>query len=99
MGKRLTGRIIAAGTLAALGMIAPLGLGELPARSMASSPFDGEIANFYRARGGAPLWLAPTAGAAAPQLIQLLATAQADHLNPRRYNVKVLQRALADAQS
>jgi len=99
MGKRLTGRIVAAGTLAALGMIAPLGLGELPARSVASSPFDGEIANFYRARGGAPLWLAPTAGAAAPQLIQLLATAQADHLNPRRYNVKGLQRALADAQS
>ena len=99
MGKRVTGRIVAAGTFFALGMIAPLAVGELPAKSAVSSPFDGDIADFYRARGGAPLWLAPNAGAAAPQLIQLLATAQADRLSPRRYNVKGLQRALGDAQT
>jgi murein L,D-transpeptidase YcbB/YkuD len=57
------------------------------------------IADFYRMRGGAPLWLAPSSGAAAQQLISLLATAQADHLNPRRYNVRGLTRALQDARS
>ena len=57
------------------------------------SPSTARSPNFYRSRGGAPLWLAPRAGAAAQQLIQLLATAQADHLNPRRYNVRALERA------
>src|SRR4029079_16303752 len=38
-------------------------------------------------------------GAAAQQLAQLLATAQADGLNPKRYNVKGLSRAVAAAQS
>ena len=41
-----------------------------------------EIAAFYRSRGGAPLWFSPRSGAAAQQLVQLLATAQADNLNP-----------------
>ena len=50
--------------------------------------FDGEIADFYRARGGAPLWFAPALAAPAPQLLQLLATAEADRLNPRRYNMR-----------
>ena len=58
-----------------------------------------EIDAFYRARGGAPLWLAPTSGAAAQQLITLLSTAQADHLNPKRYDVRGLERALADARA
>ena len=100
MGKRVGGRIIAAaGAVAVFGLVAPMAVEALSARTAVTAPFDGEIADFYRARGGAPLWLAPNAGAAAPQLIQLLATAQADHLNPRRYNVKGLQRALADAQT
>jgi murein L,D-transpeptidase YcbB/YkuD len=55
------------------------------------------IGEFYRARGGAPVWLAPTAGSAASQLLQLLGTAHADNLNPRRYSVKNLARALAAA--
>src|SRR6478672_8175030 len=105
MGKRVGGvsplaRIVAgASTVVALGMVVPMAVGPLPAKTAAAAPFDGEIADFYRSRGGAPLWLAPNAGAAGPQLIQLLATAQADHLNPRRYNVRALQRALADAQT
>ncbi len=100
MGKRATGKIIAlTGSVAALGIVIPMTVGSLSARTSANTPFDGEIADFYRARGGAPLWLAPNAGPAAPQLIQLLATAQSDHLNSRRYNVKALQRAFADAQT
>ena len=98
MGKRVKGRIVAAASVAVLGLVAPMAAGNLAARTSAAAPFDGEIADFYRARG-APLWLGPSAGPAAPQLIQLLATAQADRLNPRRYNVKGLQRAFTDAQS
>jgi L,D-transpeptidase YcbB len=91
--------IAAAGAIAALATTAPLALAPSTAAAATTAQFDGEIADFYRARGGAPLWFSPTARNAAPQLIQLLATAQADHLNPRRYNVRGLQRALADARS
>ena len=91
--------IAVAGMIAACGLVAPMALGELPAKASAKAPADGEIADFYRSRGGAPLWFAPSAGAAAPQLIQLLASSQADHLNPRRYNVRALERAVADART
>lgn len=95
-------RIFAAGgALAALAIGAPIALSPAPvaAAAPAASPLDGEIADFYRSRGGAPLWFAPNAGNAAPQLIQLLASSQADHLNPRRYNVRGLARAADDARS
>jgi murein L,D-transpeptidase YcbB/YkuD len=55
------------------------------------------VASFYRARGGAPLWFSPRSGAAAQQLVQLLTTASADNLDPRRYNVRNLARAVAAA--
>ena len=105
MGKRIGGGLPLRGILAAGSAAAALALivsgptGTPPAAAAASAPFDGEIAHFYRARGGAPLWFAPSAGAAAPQLIQLLATAQADRLNPRRYNARALQRVVADART
>ena len=103
MGKVRRGKLplsIAAGAaIAAIAVTAPLAIAPSTAAAAATAQFDSEIADFYRGRGGAPLWLSPTAGNAAPQLIQLLATAQADHLNPRRYNVRGLQRALADARS
>ncbi len=57
-----------------------------------------DVTAFYRTRGSSPLWLAPSSGAAATQLLSLLATAEADHLNPKRYNVKSIGRALADAR-
>ena len=63
------------------------------------APFSGEIADFYTSRGGAPLWLGPKAANAAPQLVQLLATAQADHLNPRRYNLRAVERAVDEART
>src|SRR5438270_2263994 len=69
------------------------------ARTAAPIPADNEISAFYRARGGAPLWFSPAAGNAAQQLLQLLATAQADHLNPRRYDVRGLERAVADGRT
>ena len=73
---------------------------ETPASARAPrSSENGEVAAFYRARSGAPLWLAPSAGPAAQNLIELLATAQADHLNPKRYNVRGLTRAFDSARS
>ena len=59
----------------------------------------GSVADFYRARGGAPLWLAPGAGNAAQQLIQLMASARADNLNPKRYRVNALAKAVRAAST
>ena len=85
--------------LAAALLAAPLA-SSLPAPAAAAAPSqDGAIADFYRSRGGAPLWLSPAAGPAASQLIQLLATARADNLNPNRYPVRQLTRALQAARS
>jgi len=86
--------------LAAISVVAPAGLGSAPVQAAAPAPNDdGDIAGFYQARGGAPLWFAPKSGAAASQLIQMLATSQADGLNPRRYNVKAVARAVEDART
>src|SRR4029450_11861837 len=107
MGKVVRGmsplkKIVAAGSAAALVVLmapgAP-GTGPANARGAAPAPFGSEIADFYRARGGAPMWFAPNAGNAAQQLLDLIATAQADHLNPRNYNLRALARAVADART
>ncbi len=88
---------------AAAGAIAlgvPLALTASPAAAAERAPsFAGEIADFYRARGGAPLWFDPASRGAPQQLLQLLATAQADRLNPKRYNIRAVQRAIAEAAS
>jgi murein L,D-transpeptidase YcbB/YkuD len=57
------------------------------------------VADFYKARNGYPLWLAPTAGGAAQQLLSLLSTASLDGLYPDKYNVPALQQALAAARN
>jgi len=85
--------------LAAALLAAPLALSVPAPLAAAASPHDGAIADFYRSRGGAPLWLAPSAGPAASQLIQLLTTARADNLNPGRYPIRQLTRALQAARS
>ena len=103
MGKLLRGATPLKG-FAALGFAALLavplgGAGNAAlARPAAAAPQSAEVASFYRARNGAPLWLSPSSGAAAQQLIALLASAGADHLNPRRYNVRALSRAVDDAR-
>jgi murein L,D-transpeptidase YcbB/YkuD len=85
---------------------AATGLAALPlavpsvAPALAAKPSGGaDVSNFYRARGGQLLWLSPSSGPAADQLIQTLATAQADGLNPRRYDIRGLSRALAAART
>ena len=92
MNKVLLGLALAGAAVAA-----PL---TVHVQQAAAQPVSGgEIADFYRSRGGAPLWFSPRSGGAANQLVQLLATSQADNLNPRRYNIRALQRAVQAAQS
>jgi murein L,D-transpeptidase YcbB/YkuD len=55
--------------------------------------------DFYRARGGAPLWLAPNAGDAAEQLLSLLSTSNLDGFDPEKYHVAALQQALTAARA
>jgi len=106
MGKWVRGtsplKSLAGAGVAIAALTVPAAVATTPAaaaKNASAGSFDGAIADFYRARGGAPLWLAPNAGAAAPQLIQLLSTAQADRLNPRRYNVRALSGAIAQART
>lgn len=64
----------------------------------AAVAWDGRgVADFYSARQGQPLWFAPGNEQAASDLLQLLGSAQADGLDPRRYRVGDLQRALRAA--
>ena len=79
-----------------------LGIAPRPAESVAApravSDQGAAIASFYRSRGGAPLWFSPRSGAAAQQLVQLLTTASADNLDPRRYDTRNLARLVQAAQ-
>ena len=93
--KLLTGAAIAAAPIAAV----PLLLAPTPALAARHGDSTGaEVAGFYRARGGAPLWFSPRSGDAAQQLLTLLSTARADNLNPNRYNVKGVARAIQAAR-
>jgi murein L,D-transpeptidase YcbB/YkuD len=70
------------------------------AAAASSQPAAGQsVADFYRARNNAPLWLAPSAGNAAERLVALLSTASLDGLNPDRYQTAALQQALQSARS
>ena len=57
------------------------------------------VADFYKARNGAPLWLTPAAGDASQRLISLLATSNLDGLNPQAYSLNELEKALQAAHS
>ncbi|MFL6764391.1 MAG: L,D-transpeptidase family protein [Sphingomicrobium sp.] len=68
--------------------------------STAASPTTGQsVADFYRLRGDAPLWLAPAAGDAPQQLLSLLDSASFDGLEPNHYHVAELRQALDAARS
>jgi murein L,D-transpeptidase YcbB/YkuD len=93
--KVLTGAALAAAPIAAV----PLLLAPSPALAARHSDnSSAEVAAFYRSRGGAPLWFSPKSGDAAQQLLMLLSTARADNLNPNRYNVKGVARAIDAAR-
>jgi len=98
--RKMAGGAAMALTLA-IGALAFAGTPAAAQRNTA--PAAAEIGNsitaFYRSRGGAPLWFAPTSGASVQQLLLLLSTAQADGLNPNRYRVRNLTRAVRAAAS
>ena len=56
------------------------------------------IADFYRLRNNAPLWLSPGAGDSAQQLISLLSSANLDGLYPDKYHVADLEKAIDAAR-
>ena len=69
-----------------------------PAAAAQAKPVSWQsVSDFYRARKGAPLWLAPAAGDAAQQLIVTLSNARFDGLDPDRYRVSALNEALRRA--
>jgi murein L,D-transpeptidase YcbB/YkuD len=57
------------------------------------------VDDFYRSRNNYPLWLAPNAGDAAQQLLNLLSTANFDGLDPSRYRVAEIRAALDAAKN
>ncbi len=96
---RLTGVHLAmalAAAAAGLGVATPAQAAQ-PSRSAVPTQAQASIDEFYRARGNAPLWFAPNSGLAARRLMDLLATAQADSLNPNRYLTRSLTRAVRAA--
>lgn len=95
------GGVVAAVMLAA----APLSpLAASSARAAQAAPLatatnsSAGVADFYRARGGHPLWLAPQSGAAAQRMLALLNSTSIDGLDPRRYDVRTIAGALRDAR-
>lgn len=88
---------MAARAAAALAIAAVPAALAMPAAASAQVQACESVDDFYRARAGAPLWFAATSGNAAQLLIAQLDSAKADRLNPKRYHVKALSRAVRDA--
>ena len=55
------------------------------------------VADFYRDRQGAPLWLSKSSGDAAQQLFLMLSNARLDGLDPQNYRVTAVEEALSKA--
>jgi murein L,D-transpeptidase YcbB/YkuD len=94
---------LGAAAAALLFAAAPLpAIGPSPAAAAAAFAADprasGSIADFYRARGGRPLWLSPTSGAAAQILVSHLSTSAIDGVGRDRYRARRLAGALRDAR-
>ncbi|HEX8839330.1 MAG TPA: L,D-transpeptidase family protein [Sphingomicrobium sp.] len=87
----LTAVAVPASASAATGVPAPT---AVAARTGGQS-----VADFYRGRNNYPLWLSPTAGNAAEQLVNLLDTASLDGLDPQKYQVDSLRQAIAAART
>ena len=92
---------VAAGALLGAAPLASAHAAVAAARPVqaASTAVGQSVDDFYRARAGAPLWLASKAGDAAEQLLSLLSTASLDGLSPDKYQIASLQQALETARS
>jgi murein L,D-transpeptidase YcbB/YkuD len=96
LGKGIATALSVAATLAMVSSTPAASRANRPAAAVSQTS---SIADFYRARGGAPLWFGPAAGNAAPQMVQLLSTAWADNLNPKRYHLRNLANEVQAASS
>jgi murein L,D-transpeptidase YcbB/YkuD len=84
----------------AAAMLVPAAAAAQPAQpaSVGTPSVAGQnVADFYKARKDAPLWLSPQAGDAAQQLIALLSSAGVDGVNPAKYQIPQLQALLQTA--
>ena len=96
LGGAAAGLMLAAAPLPSLAATPAAAAGAVPvAASFASGT---GIADFYRARGGRPLWLAPQSGGAVQLLLGLLNSASTDGLDPDRYQIANITDALRAAQ-
>jgi murein L,D-transpeptidase YcbB/YkuD len=96
LGGAAAGLLLAAAPLPSLAATPASAARALPAATSVGSAAD--IAAFYRARGGRPLWLAPQSDGAVQLLRGLLNGASADGLDPNRYEIARLSEALRAAQ-
>jgi len=84
-------------TLFALGAAA-LAIGAALPTTLGTGSAEAAVQAEAAAQSFGPQWFGPGSAGAAQQLVQLLATSQADGLNPKRYNARALSRAVAAAQ-
>ena len=68
-----------------------------PTKSASQQTYGLSVDDFYRARNGAPLWLAPSAGNASHRLLLTLGNARFDGLDPGKYRLEELRKALVEA--
>src|SRR6476646_9895252 len=98
-GRSPSTLVRAAGAAAlTLAIAAPIAL-TVPTAASAQRDMGSDVSGFYQTRGSQPLWFSPRSGAAAPQLLQLLATARADNRNPNAYRTRAVAGAVRAAQS
>ena len=77
---------------------APLSSAGAAPRAAAAKPTYGlSVEDFYRARNGAPLWLAPAAGNAAQRLLLTIGNSRFDGLDPGKYRLDDIRRAMVEA--
>ena len=69
-----------------------------PAQAQTRVAAGQDVSDFYRARDGRPLWFGQP-GQQPEMLVRMFASASVDGLNPSRYPIEALSRAIADARS
>ncbi|MBA3576941.1 MAG: L,D-transpeptidase family protein, partial [Sphingomonas sp.] len=97
IGRRPVRRLFLIAGAVAVFATAPLSFAS-PAKAAATATASGQgIDDFYAAQGGQLLWLRAGQADAARELLGLLETAEADGLDPGKYKVKSLAKAVEKA--
>ena len=89
---------IAAGLLGVTASLSPVHAAAAAPKRQAAQPTYGLTTDdFYRARNGAPFWLSQSAGNASQRLLLTLSNARFDGLDPGKYKLDELRKALVEA--